>query len=73
MDLIDPKQPPEAMVKCTESIDYHRNDVRCYHCAHTFCACGQAMTRVAGGGDEADEIWICWRCHKIHADGWKWG
>lgn len=37
------------------------------------CACRQVVEKVAEGDVLASPIFICRECHKIFADGWKWG
>lgn len=54
MDLIDPKQPPEAMVNCPGSTDYHRNDLRCYYCRELIPA-----KNVDPDKAPKPEDWIC--------------
>jgi len=38
-----------------------------------YCVCGRQMVIIAVGDNDADDIRICRRCHKITAPGWKWG
>jgi len=38
-----------------------------------YCACGRLMYQTDEGDEDAGPIYICRWCHKIVADGWKWG
>ncbi len=38
-----------------------------------YCACGDELEELIVGQDLEPPIFVCRRCHKIWADGWKWG
>uniref|UniRef100_A0A6H2A698 Uncharacterized protein n=1 Tax=viral metagenome TaxID=1070528 RepID=A0A6H2A698_9ZZZZ len=65
--------PRDQIIGCPWCDTSHRNDEICMEYGPTLCACGKRFIMVYPRDRGAGPILICDECHKINAQGWKWG